>query len=318
MKKVLVIRFSSIGDIVLTTPVLRCIKNSFPEAEIHYITKASFSFLLQKNPNVDFIHTWEDFVKSPNLIANLGFDAVVDLHKNLRSSKVKKVVDARVYSFDKLNIKKWLYVNFKSNIMPDVHIIERYLFQLEELGISYDDKGLDYFYSKEVALPSDLNANEYFVLVMGAAHATKQIPNELFTRIIPKLGSSKLVLLGGKEEREKAEALQAKFPELVNYCGSLSLDESAKVVEHSKAVVTSDTGLMHIAAAFNKKIAVLWGNTTPELGMFPFECDDFKNFEVADLSCRPCSKIGKKKCPKGHFKCMINQNESAIADYLLA
>jgi len=127
------------------------------------------------------------------------------------------------------------------------------------------------------------------------------------------------VLLGGKAEIEETNELlaQSKFAHLnlINAVGVLNLHESAEVLRLSEKVIAHDTGLMHIAAAFKKPIVCIWGNTVPELGMYPYLTQHI-NLEVKGLSCRPCSKIGFKTCPKGHFKCMMLQNFEAINAFL--
>src|SRR6187431_504279 len=126
--KILILRFSSIGDIVLTTPVIRCLKKQLPGVEIHYATKNVFKGILENNPYVNKVHTLS--VSTSDLIKELKaekFDIVIDLHKNLRTTKIKWALGAKSYSFDKLNIKKWLFVNWKFKVMPDKHIVDRYI-----------------------------------------------------------------------------------------------------------------------------------------------------------------------------------------------
>ncbi len=313
--KILVIRFSSIGDIVLTTPVVRCLKQNFPEAEIHFLTKESFGFLVQANPHITKVWHWEDVQKDWDSIKAASFDWVVDLHKNLRSATVKNRIVAKTISFNKVNWQKWLLVNFKVDLLPKKHLVDRYFKELKKVGISYDGGGLDFFFPADTQLPV-MAPQKFVAVVLGAAHATKQIPEEKLLEIIPKL-KHPVVFLGGKDEREKAQQLVKKCAVPVfNWAGEISFFQSALAIKTAEAVITSDTGLMHVAAAFKKRTAVLWGNTVPQLGMFPFENPNHKNFEVKNLSCRPCSKIGKKKCPKGHFKCMLDQQSGSIARFV--
>lgn len=311
--KVLVIRFSSIGDIVLTTPVVRCIKMQLEgEVELHYLTKVEFHGLLRNNPYIDRIHTIE---KSTNeVIEDLKkehFDYIIDLHKNLRSSRIKRRLNALSFSFNKLNVEKWLLVNFKVNKMPDVHIVDRYLDTCSAFGIENDGKGLDYFLPDNnevvVELPNAFQKG-YIALVIGANHNTKRLPENRLIELIKKIHQP-IVLIGGKKDNPIARAIQEKTDQLIfNGVGNTSLDQSAYLIKKAELVISPDTGMMHIAAAFNKKIISLWGNTVPELGMYPYleegKKSNSKIFEVKDLSCRPCSKIGFDRCPKKHFKCM--------------
>lgn len=314
MPKILIIRFSSIGDIVLTTPVIRNIKNQIPGCELHYCTKLNFKAILESNPYVDKIFCYEKDLKG--LIEKLKeekYDFVIDLHNNLRSLIIKKSLNTKAFSFDKLNFKKWLLVNFKINKMPPVHIVDRYMETTKSLKIVNDNRGLDYFIPPKdefilSSLPEAFRSN-FVAFAIGAAHFTKRIPPEKiieFCQIIP----FPIILLGGKEDTETGNQIESAVrnsEKIINLCGKLSLNQSASVVKQSYAVVTPDTGLMHIAAAFKKRIYSVWGNTTPSLGMYPY-LTDFKVIENNNLSCRPCSKIGYPKCPKGHFKCMKDLN----------
>jgi ADP-heptose:LPS heptosyltransferase len=154
--------------------------------------------------------------------------------------------------------------------------------------------------------------------VIGAKHATKQLPLEKMQSVAQKF-KMPVVLLGGKEDISRGGAIEKSFSsEVFNACGIFSLNQSAAIVKHSHHVISHDTGLMHIAAAFRKKIISIWGNTIPEFGMYPYmPSSPVQNnlmLEVKGLSCRPCSKIGFEKCPRGHFKCMADQDEVQIAN----
>jgi len=145
-KKILVIRFSSIGDIVLTTPVLRCLKQFLPGVEVHFLTKTQYLPLLKENPYIDKIYCINDKVteKLSDLKAE-KYDFIIDLHKNIRSFQVKFALRTASGTFNKLNIQKWLYTNFKINKLPAVHIVDRYFEAAKKLQIKNDGKGLDYF-----------------------------------------------------------------------------------------------------------------------------------------------------------------------------
>lgn len=308
--KILVIRFSSIGDIVLTTPVIRCLKKQLKDAEVHFLTKKKFSGIMEHNPYADKVFAIDE--KTSEIIPQLkkeNYDVIIDLHHNLRSLQVKLALKRKSYSFNKLNYQKWLLVNLKVNQLPPVHIVDRYMETVKELGIRNDGLGLDYFIPKESeiqwsALPGNFR-DGFYALVLGGNYFTKQIPPEKLEEIVRK-SRMPLALLGGKTERKQGEELVRKFGNKVfNACGKFSLDQSASLLQRSSKVITSDTGLMHIAAAFKKEIISLWGNTIPGFGMHPYlPGSGSRMLEVNGLSCRPCSKLGHRKCPKGHFKCM--------------
>lgn len=309
MNKILIIRFSSIGDIVLTTPVIRCVKKTFPNAEVHVVTKLAFKEVLVHNPYITTLHTFKEEINEiiPQLKAE-AFNCVIDLHKNIRSWKLKQALGVKTYSFDKLNIKKWLAVQFKAkNSLPNLHIVERYLKTVETLGVKNDHKGLDYFISEadKVNIQQQFHlTQDYTVLVVGGSYFTKQIPLTKLNEIVSK-SKRPIILLGGKADKAIADEVCKTHPSAINACGLLSLNQSASVIQQAQLVITSDTGLMHIAAAYSKKIISLWGNTIPEFGMDPYKAhSESKVLEVKNLNCRPCSKLGYKACPKKHFKCM--------------
>ena len=308
--KVLVIRFSSIGDIVLTTPVVRCLKKQIPNADIHFITKSNFASLLENNPYVSKIHTIDDKVSEVSeALKKENYDVVIDLHHNLRSAQVKRTVGAKAYSFNKLNVEKWLLVNLKINKLPALHIVDRYFETVKQLHVTNDNLGLDYFIAEKDRIDTvsafQLNISSYHALVVGGSYYTKKIPVNKLQEIC-KLSDKPLVVLGGKEDVTIGEQLQKEFTgKVFSACGKFSINQSASIIQQADKVITSDTGLMHIAAAFKKDIYSLWGNTVPEFGMYPYlPGTTSKILEVKNLSCRPCSKLGYNKCPKGHFKCM--------------
>ncbi len=329
--KILIIRFSSIGDIVLTTPVIRCLKQQVG-AEIHYLTKQSFRAVLAANPYLDkLISIQKDVTEVLPDLKNEHYYCVIDLHHNLRSWRVKRALGAKSFSFDKINFEKWLIVNFKINCLPKLHIVDRYLATVKQLGVTNDGKGLDYFIPESEELPVDSEQfaalvneqqsmgyakqfllNNYIAFVIGAAHATKRLPTDKIISVCKKIRYP-VILLGGPEDAERGEFIAKEAGNHVfNACGKLKLNQSASLVRQAWKVITHDTGLMHIAAAFNKDIISVWGNTIPEFGMYPYYptgIDKNKTLEVSGLSCRPCSKIGYNRCPKGHFKCMREMDE---------
>lgn len=323
--KILVIRFSSIGDIVLTTPVLRCL-HQIPDVQVHYLTKESFAPILSSNPHVQRIHVLqENWSAMMRELASEQFDVVVDLHKNIRSARIRKGLDVPAHSFPKMNFRKWLLVNMKWHLMPDQSIVERYFQAVKPLGVHNDGKGLEYFIPKEEQTThNDIPMSHwagYVGFVIGGSYATKKLPVAQWIRLV-ELCPIPVVLLGGPEDREEGNQIAAAAPfKVYNSCGKFSLNESADLVRYAKAIVSNDTGLMHIAAAFQKPVASLWGNTSPEMGMFPYY--GFNNLksniselhfplERKDLSCHPCSKLGYGRCPRGHFKCMNELNISNI------
>ncbi|MDI9878459.1 glycosyltransferase family 9 protein [Flectobacillus longus] len=307
--KFLILRFSSIGDIVLTTPVIRCIKQQYPDAQVHFATKKSYQSLLNNNPYVDKTHLLESSLSTfVDELKAEQFDYVIDLHNNLRTRIIKFRLGVKSFSFDKLNFRKWVLVKFKKNLMPNIHIVDRYLATTATLGIKNDNKGLDYFIPEKDQLPTDWLPEEYrkgfVVYAIGGQHATKKLPVTKIIEVCQEV-SHPIILIGGPEDKTEAEqvveALKGKF--ILNTCGNCNLNQSASLIQQSLWVISHDTGMMHVAAALKKKVVSIWGNTVPEFGMYPYQTP-FIAIENKEIECRPCSKIGFEKCPLGHFKCV--------------
>lgn len=319
--KILVIRFSSIGDIVLTTPVLRCIKKQLPQAQLHFVTKATFARVLQGNPYIDKLIVIEkEITEVLTELKDESYTHIIDLHNNLRSKRLKMALRAKAEAFNKRNVDKWLLVNLKLDKMPKTHIVDRYFEAAQKLlPIKNDGLGLDYFIPEAdhvpiSALPATY-AKGYVALVIAATYFTKRIPPDKLIHLCQKL-QLPIVLMGGAAELPLANLVaEAVGDKVFNACGKFNINQSASLVKQAKVVITPDTGLMHIAAAFNKKILSVWGNTVPEFGMVPYKpIDSSEIFEVRGLGCRPCTKLGYNHCPKGHFKCMNNINWDSLAE----
>jgi len=322
--KILIIRLSSIGDIVLTTPVIRCLKLQIPDIEIHFLTKPQFSGILRSNPYISKTHFWMNSVRqTAEVLKKEDFTHLIDLHNNQRTFLLKWNLNVPSKSYQKLNLQKWLMVQFKYNCLPNLHIVDRYLETVSFLGVQNDGAGLDFFIpsEEEVNIAQTfprLGSKHFVAMPVGAAHATKCLPLHKLLNICELL-KMPVIVLGNEKDSETGQKLSQKLPNQVfNACGKFSLTQSASIIRQATKVITPDTGLMHIAAAFNKPIISIWGNTIPEFGMYPYlplkNPSNSTMFEVSGLSCRPCSKIGFEACPKKHFRCMELIDENHIAD----
>lgn len=318
--KILVVRFSSIGDVVLTTPVLRALKSQLKDVEIHYLTKSVFRSVIDSNPNISKVITIEKSIDEVvDVLKTEQYDWIIDLHNNIRTKSLKNKLRRPSKAFRKLNIKKWLLVNFKINRLPKIHIVERYFEAVAHLGVQPDGKPGDFFIEtkNQVDVATlGLTPKNYVALAIGAQFATKQLPVSKLIEIIEKI-ESPVVLIGGPTDIDSANAIVAQLSKkCVNTCGQLNIQQSASVVAQSRHLITHDTGMMHIASCLDVPMTTVWGNTVPSFGMFPYvpnKPDSFTIHEVQNLACRPCSKIGHKECPKKHFNCMMDQDAAAIA-----
>lgn len=320
--KLLVLRFSSIGDIVLTSPVLRCVKQQGKNAELHVAVKSVFADLVRFNPHVYKVHELGDDLGE--LIQRLkaeGFDEVIDLHHNLRTTRIKRALNVPSHSFPKLNIEKWLLVNLKRDRMPRLHIVDRYMSTVEHLGVKNDGQGLELFIppDREVSLSSlpEAHRNGYTALAIGAAHATKRLPQHKLIELA-RLIEGPIVIIGGKEDQAVARAIASEVGgRIFDATGLYDILGSASLIKQARNVIAHDSGAMHLACAFRNNVVSIWGNTVPAFGMGPYIPQHPGRVHIAEvpgLDCRPCSKIGHDRCPQGHFRCMEKQDLRWIAD----
>lgn len=330
--KILIIRLSSIGDILLTTPVARCIKRQLPDVQVHFLTKSANRELLAYNPNVDRVFTLRDSIKETLApLKNEHYDCIVDLHNNRRTRwirhllKISSSFKTRVLVYRKENISKFVTVLTKIKAMSGNHVVDRYLRAVAPLGVIPDDGGLDFFLSPEMqgdALLSQtvgkktvgqLTAERYVVVACGAQHETKRIPLDKL-RLLCSMIKAPVLLLGDKADRTRISNWDISFKSNVtNLCGKTSIELSAALVRNAAAVITPDTAMMHIAAAFHRPVIAVWGATIPSFGFSAYSTEH-ADCEVPGLWCRPCSRMGSRRCPLRHFKCMHNQNWQAIAN----
>jgi ADP-heptose:LPS heptosyltransferase len=317
--KILVIRFSSMGDIIYTTPVVRCIKKQVPNAEVHFLTKPAFKYIYDNNPYVDKLLLLKPSLS--NTIAEIKaekYDYIVDLHNNLRTAIIKLRTGIKSSTYKKEPLKKWLSLKFKLKLVASTHLVDRYLKATIPLGVVNDGEPIDYYVKAEHQLDKLLPASHqkgYIAFIIGATHFTKRMPNEKIISICDQFNLP-VVLLGGNDVKANGDVIAAAIgTNIYNACGLTSLDESVYLVSKAESIIGFDTGLTHIAEAFNKPIVSIWGGTVPELlGVQPYMVKDVLVAGV-DLDCRPCSKFGLEKCPLGHFKCMNDMPVDEIVEF---
>ncbi|PWL24537.1 MAG: glycosyl transferase [Fluviicola sp. XM-24bin1] len=318
--KILFVRFSSIGDVVLTTPVIHATKEQIDNVEIHYLTKKPFLSIVEPNPNVSKVYTIEKSVDEViGQLKDERYDWIIDLHNNIRTKGLKSKLRFPSRTFRKLNVEKWLLVNAKINRMPDLHVVDRYFEAVKHLGVKPDGKSGDFIIQleDEVDLMDwKLQPKAFVTIAIGAQHETKCLPVEKLVELIDLINDP-VVLVGGPTDEAKAQDILSKSKkEIVNTVGELNLQQSASLVKQSKHLITHDTGMMHIASCFAVPMSTVWGNTVPDFGMYPYQPENktYSMHQVDGLKCRPCSKIGSESCPKKHFDCMLKQDISAIAE----
>ncbi len=293
------------GDVILTTPLVKALRQKYPRAEIHYLTRPAYAELLAHNPYLNALHTWPP----SEALRRIRWDGIIDLQRNLRTWRLRLRLSYRQWaSFPKKNLRKWLSVRLRRSL-PVEHIVSRYAEALRPWGI--DPHGLG---PLEVYVPQairkriqeemyGLHGGPWLAFGLGGTYATKKWPTLYKLYVIQRLGWP-VVLLGGPAEANEAAFLSERVegPILVG-AGRYTLLETAAAIAAADLVLTHDTGTAHLAAAFQKPTVVLWGNTVPAFGMTPWQTPHL-NLEVPGLSCRPCSKLGFDRCPRGHHNCM--------------
>jgi lipopolysaccharide heptosyltransferase II len=326
-EKILIIRFSSLGDILLASPLLRVLHRSFPRARVDFLLKAEYADLVRYHPAVSSVLALpsagsEDLSELRRQIRAERYDVILDLHNSLRSRAVRFFSGARrVFSVNKRVIRRFMLVNLKRNFYREVvPVAERYLETVAPLGLAKDNLGLELYVPDEtisrVATMMSRYKLDRFDVVIGMApsarHATKRWPPERFRELgvrLVKERRAKLLLFGGPEETDycgdiaqmiNAEAGSSSAESLA---GKLSLLETAAALDHCTLMISNDSGLMHMAAARGRRVLAIFGSTVREFGFFPYGTPA-AILEAGALPCRPCSHIGRESCPEGHFRCM--------------
>lgn len=307
------------GDIIYTTPVVRCLKLQLPGSEIHFLTKPAFKYIYDGNPFVDkLLLLQENLNNTIKEIKAENYDYLIDLHNNLRTAIIKLKTGIPASTYKKQPLQKWLYLKWRLDFVSKKHLVERYLEAVSFLGIKNDGQPINYYLKQQYEIADLLplsHQDKFVVFIIGATHFTKRMPNEKIAQICREIDIP-VVLLGGNDVQENGNQI-ASFTgkNVYNACGKLTLDQSVFLLTKSEKIIGFDTGLTHIAEAFNRPIASVWGGTTPELlGVAPYKVKNATVFGV-DLSCRPCSKFGLEACPLGHFKCMYDIPNQELIDF---
>lgn len=312
--KILLVRFSSIGDIVLTTPVVRCLKKQL-NAELHYLTKTIYTSILSENIYLDKVYVIKDHIDE--IMASLKkerYDYVIDLHNNLRSNILTFKLGVKTQRYFKSNFKKFLLTAFRINILGESNVIERYMRTVISLGVRDDNQGLDYFLPSNINLEGFDIRQRFISWSIGGSYLNKKLPINIILDICSKI-SEPIVLLGGEEDIGMGDKIieEVSKKNIYNYCGKLSLSESAYMIENSKLLLTNDSGMMHIGAACNKPIISFWGCTKPSLGFAPYQNKNKSILILSNDSNIPCSKHGDR-CRNKSKLCINNISSTEILE----
>ncbi len=310
MKNILVIRLSSFGDIVLTFPFLKLLKDYFPDANIYFLTKNVYKNLVELSPHIDKIIAIDNDIKiTRKFIKKIKFNYIFDLQKNFRSCYLTLFTRGKKYRYKKENFKKFLLIRFKINLFKEIiPVYRKYLNTLVKIAdnIDFSFPKIDLKFNKKPRFEFN-----YILLAPGSKHFTKIYPAEYFSEIISKNRENKYILIGDNSERDRniCEMLSNNSENTINLCGKTNFRELANLIFNADYVICNDSGVLHLAELLGKKVYVFFGSTVKEFGFYP-QLSSTVIFENNNVRCRPCSRFGKEKCPKKHFKCMreIQQN----------
>ncbi|MEO8445868.1 MAG: glycosyltransferase family 9 protein [bacterium] len=305
MKKILVIRLSSFGDIILSFPLLKKIKEKLPECKVHFLTKKNYEDVLLLNPHIDkIIFTDEKLSDTRKKVSDESYDLIIDIHKNVRSIYLSAFNSKNVVRYKKENFKKFLLVKFKINLLKEViPVWKKYILPVRRFlkfdKLNFEITELTFDRTKSID-------GKYTVIAPASRHFTKTYPAEKFIEYINKNTGTRFVLVGDNSKKEEliCSEIERSCINVVNLCGKLSINNLAGVIYNSSRIICNDSAVLHLAEAIGKKVTAIFGSTVREFGFFP-QLEGSEVYENEGLDCRPCTHIGRDSCPKGHFKCMM-------------
>ncbi len=306
IKQILVIRLSSLGDILLTTPVLRALKNKYTGCDITFLCRTQYHNAVKTNKNISnflLLNTDENEAEISGKIKSGNFDLIIDLQNNFRSRNLLKEIKTPILKFHKPNIKKFLLVNFKINLYKNYLSIPE-LYAGTVPGLELDDEGID-FEIPAGFKPSLSDGEKYIGFIPGSKHFTKRWPDEFFTRLgqlMNKYGYT-IAIFGGKDDAEYCGKISSRINKSVNLCNDNDLYKTAADMQKCSLIIGNDSGLMHTASAYYIPLIVLFGSSVEQFGFAPYKREAVI-MQNENLKCRPCSHFGKEECPKKHFNCM--------------
>lgn len=327
---------SSIGDIILTSPLVRQLRENFPEAQIDFLVRSEYADLVKFNPHLSHILQydiqtgWKGLRELKEFIGEQGYAVVLDLHRNLRSYYLRKISPRPiVLKVNKNRLIRFLLVKFKLNFYERLYehipsVAGKYLRAASDLCQFKNDLKLELFLPQNIAdkgkqLWKKLEKENFAVIMApGARHFTKRWPSEMYSELIANIHQTygwRTLLVGSSAETSLIQAIQEKAGTKAceSVAGYFGLLETAALIKAASVFISNDSGLMHVAAAYQIPQIAIFGSTVRELGFFPIN----PNSEVIEnqgLECRPCTHIGRKSCPKKHFKCMLEITPAKVLD----
>ena len=322
--RILIIRFSSMSDILLTTPVIRAISQQIEGAEIHFLVNSKNQDLLKANPRISKIHVFQGDTKATvEALKSENFDFIIDLQHSRRTKRICQQLNLPCSFLKTHSFKRWFFVRVKINTLPHHHLVERYFETAKALHVNNDHQGLEYYIPDNEQFDTDdlpvFFEDCYVAIILDAERNTQRIPTTKIVEVASILHKP-VILLGSKEIKDIGQEIASQLGDRAyNACGEFSFNQCASLIQQSACVLTGDSVFMHIAAALGKPVCSVWGSTVPEFGKYPYmpgQRQMFRMFEMCSLKCRPCGQRGYKKCPRRHFRCMTKISATEIADWI--
>lgn len=321
IRKILIIRLSSLGDILLTTPLIRSLKNQFPSIQIDMIIREEYKDAIKLNPYISEKYFFQQNKNSNDelikVLAANSYNLILDLQNNLRSKRIVSSLKFESLKFNKNSFKKFLLVNFKINrLQHEPQIPVRYANTIPDFKL--DENGLDLFSDRKPSAQLE-NSNNIVALCPGARHFTKCWPKEYIIELgnsLVKAGFN-VAIMGGKIDKIICSEISNKITGSINLSNDDDLLQTTADFNICKLVVCNDSGLMHVASATKTKVLAIFGSTVKEFGFAPYNCTNLI-LENDSLTCRPCSHIGRSDCPKKHFNCMNSIKPEFVLNRILS
>lgn len=315
--RVLIVRFSSLGDILLATPLIRTLKKKYPNLQIDFLLKEEYFDLLKHNPYLNNIYKLKNNeITNIQSLKNNNYDFIIDLQNNFRSASIRKKLNGTKFYYEKNNFLKFLLVNFKINLLKNsLYVPERYANSIP--GFSLDEKGLDIYVPDEIK--SSLEpGKKYIAFAPGSRHYTKMWKEEYFIKLGNMLQKENftVVLLGGESDKIICKRISSAILGSINLANDNNLLKLCADLKMCSALVCNDSGLMHVGSALQIPLVTIFGSTVKEFGFTPYKCNNIL-LENNELKCRPCSHIGKSSCPKKHFLCMNSITPETVFNSLM-
>jgi heptosyltransferase-2 len=331
----LIIRFSSVGDIILTSPLIRTLRARFPQCRIDFLVKEEYADLVRHNPYLSQTllfpsgGTSADLRRFRTTIQTSRYDLILDMHDSIRS-RVLCCGSTPVLRYRKRRLARFTLIHGKLDVYRSgsPSVAARYLEPVQAIGVDDDGRGTELFVpdtmhssvEKVLSASGIARTAQMIGLCPSARHATKMWLPERFAGTAATLARTyglPVLLFGSAAERDRCDVIAAQIRTLapdkpvLNCAGTFSLLETAAAMDRCMLVITNDTGLMHMASARKRPVVALFGPTVRQFGFAP-EGPASRVVEVAGLSCRPCTAIGRATCPRGHFRCMQDIREPEV------